>query len=97
MRAEPGKVLKGKRMAGHMGDELVTTCNLRVIRLMKEEGLVLVRGAVPGGKGALVELNASRHTPKAIRHIGGQVVEEGSKNPMKASKAGAKSAAPKKK
>lgn len=96
MRAQPGKVLKGKRMAGHMGDELVTTPNLRVIRVMKEEGLLLVRGAVPGGKGALVEVKASKHAPKAIRHIGGQVVEEASKNPMKASKAGAK-AAPKKK
>lgn len=97
MRAEPGKVLKGKKMAGHMGDEVVTTLNLRVIRLMNEENLVLVRGAVPGGKGALVEITASSRSPKAVRHIGGQVVEEGSKNPMKASKAGAKSAAPKKK
>jgi len=96
MRAEPGKVLKGKRMAGHMGDELVTTINLRVIRVMKEENLILVRGAVPGGKNAVVELLASSRTPKAIRHIGGQVIEEASKNPMKASKAGAKSA-PKKK
>lgn len=96
MRAQPGKVLKGKRMAGHMGDELITTLNLRVIRIMKEENLILVRGAVPGGKGALVEMNVSAHSPKAIRHIGGQMVEEASKNPMKASKAGAK-AAPKKK
>jgi large subunit ribosomal protein L3 len=96
MRAQPGKVLKGKRMAGHMGDELITTINLRIIRIMKEENLILVRGAVPGGKGALVEIKASRHAPKAIRHIGGQMVEEASKNPMKASKAGAKSA-PKKK
>lgn len=96
MRAEPGKVLKGKKMAGQMGDELVTTLNLRVIRIMKEENLILVRGAVPGGKNAIVELQASTRTPKAIRHIGGLVVEEGSKNPMKASKAGAK-AAPKKK
>jgi large subunit ribosomal protein L3 len=97
MRAEPGKVLKGKKMAGHMGDEVVTTLNLRVIRVMNEENLVLIRGAVPGGKNAIVELTASTRSPKAIRHIGGQVVEEQSKNPMKASKAGAKSAAPKKK
>jgi len=96
MRAQPGKVLKGKKMAGHMGDELVTTLNLRVIRIMKEENLVLVRGAVPGGKNAIVELQASKRTPKSISHIGGMVLEEASKNPMKASKAGAK-AAPKKK
>jgi large subunit ribosomal protein L3 len=97
MRAQPGKVLKGKKMAGHMGVELVTTLNLRVIRVMNEEGLLLVRGAVPGGKGAVVEVKASTRSAKAIRHIGGQVVEEASKNPMKASKAGAKTAAPKKK
>lgn len=96
MRAQPGKVLKGKRMAGHMGDELITTINLRVVRVMKEEGLILVRGAVPGGKKAVVELKASDRAPKAIRHIGGQMLEEASKNPMKASKAGGKSA-PKKK
>lgn len=96
MRAQPGRVLKGKRMAGHMGDELITTRNLRVIRIMKEENLLLVRGAVPGGKNALVEIKVSDHAPKAIRHIGGLKVEDASKNPMKASKAGGK-AAPKKK
>jgi large subunit ribosomal protein L3 len=99
MRSQPGKVLKGKRMAGQMGDETVTVQNLRVIRVMAEENLVLLRGAVPGSKGKLVEIYPSTRKPKALPGVGGQTVEEGSKNPMKASKAGAKSkpAAPKKK
>ena len=45
---EPGKVFKGKKMAGHMGDERVTTQNLRIVAVDTEEGLILVRGAVPG-------------------------------------------------
>lgn len=90
MRAQPGKVLKGKRMAGHMGDEVVMVKNLRIIRLMPEEGLVLVRGAVPGSKNKVVELKASTRTPKLLPGVGGMMLEEASKNPMKASKAGAK-------
>lgn len=97
MRAKPGKVMKGKRMAGHMGHERVTVQNLRVIKLMKEENLVLVRGAVPGPKGQIVELKASTRAPKALPGVGGFALEEGSKNPMKASKATAKAAPAKKK
>ncbi|MBH1988461.1 MAG: 50S ribosomal protein L3 [Myxococcaceae bacterium] len=90
MRSKPGKVLKGKRMAGHMGDETITTQNLRVIRTLAEDNLLLVRGAVPGAKGKIVNVFASTHKPKALPGVAGHVVEEGSKNPMKASKAGAK-------
>ncbi len=53
---DPGKVFKGKKMAGHMGDVRVTTQNLEVVRVDVERGLVLVRGAVPGAKGGWVEL-----------------------------------------
>ena len=53
-RQDPGKVFKGKKMAGHMGDERVTTLNLEVVETDKERGLVLVRGAVPGTKGGWV-------------------------------------------
>lgn len=45
---EPGKVFKGKKMAGHMGDETVTTQNLQVVAVDLEENLVLIKGAVPG-------------------------------------------------
>jgi large subunit ribosomal protein L3 len=53
-RQDPGKVFKGKKMAGHMGDERVTTQNLVVAKIDKERGLVMVRGAVPGSKGGWV-------------------------------------------
>jgi len=51
---DPGKVWKGKKMAGHMGDERVTTLNLQVFATQPEKGLILVRGAVPGAKGSFV-------------------------------------------
>ena len=51
---DPGKVWKGKRMAGHMGQTRVTTQNLEVVRTDEERGLILVKGAVPGSKGAWI-------------------------------------------
>jgi large subunit ribosomal protein L3 len=53
-RQDPGKVFKGKKMAGHMGNVRVTTLNLEVVETDAERGLVLVRGAVPGTKGGWV-------------------------------------------
>ncbi|MCC6176751.1 MAG: 50S ribosomal protein L3 [Chloroflexi bacterium] len=50
----PGRVLKGLKMAGHMGDERVTVQNLEVLRVDAERNLVALRGAVPGPNGALV-------------------------------------------
>jgi large subunit ribosomal protein L3 len=47
----PGRVWKGKKMAGHMGSEQVTTQNLEIIRVDAERGLLLVKGAVPGATG----------------------------------------------
>ncbi|MDA0703346.1 MAG: 50S ribosomal protein L3 [Proteobacteria bacterium] len=51
---DPGRVWKGKKMAGHMGDHRVTIQNLRVVQTDLERGLILVRGAVPGAKGSYV-------------------------------------------
>jgi large subunit ribosomal protein L3 len=51
---DPGRVWKGKKMAGHMGDVRVTTQNLTVVSTDVERGLILVRGAVPGSKGGYV-------------------------------------------
>lgn len=51
---DPGKVFKGKKMAGHMGDETVTTQNLKVVAVDLEDNLVLVKGAVPGATSAWV-------------------------------------------
>ncbi len=53
-RQDPGKVFKGKKMAGHMGDVRVTTQNLVVVKTDPARGLVMVRGAVPGSKGGWV-------------------------------------------
>jgi large subunit ribosomal protein L3 len=53
-RQDPGKVFKGKKMAGHLGDERVTTQNIVVAKVDVERGLVMVRGAVPGSKGGWV-------------------------------------------
>ena len=50
----PGRVFKGKKMAGHMGDERTTTQNLEVVRVDAERNLILVKGAVPGAKGGNV-------------------------------------------
>ena len=54
--AYPARVRKGLHMAGHMGDERVTVKNLKVVRVDAEQNLLLVKGAVPGGKNALVQV-----------------------------------------
>ncbi|MEQ6342770.1 MAG: 50S ribosomal protein L3 [Gammaproteobacteria bacterium] len=50
-RQTPGRVFKGKKMAGHMGNERCCVQNLEVVRVDSERGLLLVKGAVPGAKG----------------------------------------------
>jgi len=55
-RQDPGKVFKGKKMAGHMGDERVTVQNLRVVAVDGEKGLIMVKGGVPGGENAWVRI-----------------------------------------
>ena len=52
----PARVRKGLHMAGHMGDERVTVKNLKLVRIDAEQNLMLVKGAVPGGKNALVSI-----------------------------------------
>lgn len=47
-RQDPGKVFKGKKMAGHLGHETVTTLNLKVVAVYPQDGLILIEGAVPG-------------------------------------------------
>ncbi len=53
---DPGKVFKGKKMAGHMGGVRVTTQNLQVVDVDEERGLILIRGSVPGAKGGFVRI-----------------------------------------
>ena len=53
---DPGKVFKGKKMAGHLGSVRRTVQNLEVARVDAEQGLVLIKGATPGSKGAWIEI-----------------------------------------
>jgi large subunit ribosomal protein L3 len=53
-RQDPGKVFKNKKMAGHMGQTRVTTQNLVVVSTDEDRGLILIKGAVPGSKGAWI-------------------------------------------
>jgi len=53
-RQDPGKVFKGKKMAGHLGDERITTQNLIIAKIDTDRGLIMIRGAVPGSKGGWV-------------------------------------------
>ena len=62
---EPGKVFKGKKMAGHMGAVRRTLQNLTIERVDAEEGLILVKGHVPGSKGAWIELKDAIKGAKA--------------------------------
>ena len=55
-RQDPGKVFKGKKMAGHLGDERVSIQNLQIVRVDAERGLLFVRGAVPGAENSWVEV-----------------------------------------
>jgi large subunit ribosomal protein L3 len=67
-RQDPGKVFKGKKMAGHLGDERVTTQNLRVVKTDVDRGLIMVAGAVPGASGGwiLVRDAAKRALPEGV-------------------------------
>jgi large subunit ribosomal protein L3 len=55
-RQDPGKTFKNKKMAGHLGQERVTTLNLEVARIDAERGLIMLRGAVPGARGEWVRV-----------------------------------------
>lgn len=58
-RSYPGRVFKGKRMAGRLGADRVTTRNLQVVAIRPEEHVILVRGAVPGARNGTVIVRAS--------------------------------------
>ena len=60
---DPGKVFKGKKMAGHMGAAKVTTQNLQVVRTDADRGLIMIKGAVPGSKGGWVTIKDAVKKP----------------------------------
>ena len=82
---DPGKVFKGKKMAGHMGDERVTVQNLEVIAVDEEENVVLIRGAVPGPKSGWILLSDA--VKKGLPE--GAPMQAGLKSDAKAEKAAA--------
>ncbi len=60
---DPGRVFKGKKMAGHMGAAKVTTQNLQVVRTDTDRGLIMIKGAVPGSKGGWVTVKDAVKKP----------------------------------
>ncbi|MFD1343341.1 50S ribosomal protein L3 [Litorisediminicola beolgyonensis] len=60
---DPGKVFKGKKMAGHMGAVRVTTQNLQVVKTDAERGIIMIKGAVPGAKGGWVTVKDAVKKP----------------------------------
>ena len=60
---DPGKVFKGKKMAGHMGAVRVTTQNLQVVKTDAERGLIMIKGAVPGSAGGWVTIKDAVKKP----------------------------------
>jgi large subunit ribosomal protein L3 len=84
-RLTPQRVHKGKRMAGQMGNEKVTIQNLQVVRILADENVILVRGAIPGAPNEYVVVtNAARRAMYKRKGVGKEEVR--SKNPLKASK-----------
>ncbi len=84
-RLTPQRVHKGKRMAGQMGHEKKSVQNLQLLRIMPEDNVILVRGAVPGAANDYVVVtNAATRTVYKRKGVGKEEVR--SKNPLKASK-----------
>jgi large subunit ribosomal protein L3 len=63
-RLFPGTVMRGQRMPGHMGQVRRTTQNLEVIQVRKDDGLLLIKGAIPGSEGDYVIIRESKKIPK---------------------------------
>ena len=70
---DPGKVFKGKKMAGHMGSARVTTQNLQVVKTDADRGVIMVKGAVPGSKGGWVTIKdaVKKPTPENVIYPAG--------------------------
>ena len=93
---DPGKVFKGKKMAGHMGAVRRTVQNLEVARVDAEQGLVMIKGATPGAKGAWIELrDATKGTKVDDLPLPGKFTMDAPKSKAKpaAKKSGGKKAA----
>ncbi len=83
----PSRVFKGQRMSGHMGHATVTTRNLRVLGIDRDENLLVVEGAVPGPRNGYVVITKAKKPPRERRGFTG---EGGPVNPLKAAKRASK-------
>ena len=88
-RQDPGKTFKNKKMAGHLGQEAITTLNVTVFRVDAERGLIMLRGDVPGSEGSYVKIRDAIKraapegipTPGAFRKAGGAAAAPAAETP----------------
>ena len=90
---DPGKVFKGKKMAGHMGAARVTVQNLEVVKTDAERGLIMIKGAVPGSKGGYVTVKDAVKKPAADGVILPAALRSAGEAAAKAAEAAAEAAA----
>lgn len=90
---DPGKVFKGKKMAGHMGSARVTTQNLEVVKTDAARGLIMVKGAVPGSKGGWVTVKDAVKKPFPENAIVPGALASGAREAAKAAEEAAAAAA----
>ncbi|MBT8459843.1 MAG: 50S ribosomal protein L3 [Boseongicola sp.] len=90
---DPGKVFKGKKMAGHMGAARVTTQNLQVVRTDADRGLIMIKGAVPGSKGGWVTIKDAVKKPIPENVIYPAALASAAREAEKAAEAAAAAAA----
>ena len=90
---DPGKVFKGKKMAGHMGAARVTTQNLQVVRTDSDRGLIMIKGAVPGSKGGWVTVKDAVKKPFPENAILPAALKSAKEEAMKAAEEAAAAAA----
>ena len=80
-RQDPGKVFKGKKMAGHMGDKSRTMLNLEIIKSDVENNLLFIKGSIPGAKNSTVFLRES------VKNISKKTIKEKHDAKVKATEA----------
>ncbi|MEX1660035.1 50S ribosomal protein L3 [uncultured Thioclava sp.] len=90
---DPGKVFKGKKMAGHMGAARVTTQNLQVVKTDADRGLIMVKGSVPGSKGGWVTVKDAVKKPASENIIYPAALKSAAEAAHKAAEAAAAAAA----
>jgi large subunit ribosomal protein L3 len=86
--AFPSRVFKGMRMSGHMGNARITTRNLRILGVDKDENLLVVEGSVPGPNGGYIVISKAKKPPRERRGFAGSATVD----PLKAAKRAAKKA-----